>query len=154
MTDYYFYFCIVLTAVVVVGDQEMATHSTGIALVDECRGIDCVVMGALVLILILLAVSYWLGYQFMVKKAPQQVVINTAPAATPQVAVATPAAAVVAPAAGKECMAPNPFGPDPTVAALLKQHYKGDPRSSGAIIQKYGRERMGNENKSLTGLLY
>lgn len=130
----------------------MADHKTGIELVDNCRGIDCVIVGALVLILILLAVSYWLGYQFMVKKAPQQVVINTAPASTPQVAVATPAAAVVAPA--KECMSPNPFGPDPVVAALAKQHYKGDPRSSTVIVQKYGKERMGNENRSLTGLLY
>ena len=93
----------------------------------------------------------------MTKKAPQQVVINTAPASTPQVAVATPAAAVVAagaPAGAKECMAPNPFGPDPTVAALARMHYKGDPRSSVAIVGKYGKERMGNENKSLTGLLY
>jgi hypothetical protein len=130
--------------------------STGVKLIDECRGVDCVVIGALILVLILLAVSYWFGYQFMTKRAPQQVVINTAPAATPQVAVATPTAAVVAPAGSgaKECMAPNPFGPDPTVAALARMQYKGDPRSSVAVVGRYGRERMGNENKSLTGLLY
>lgn len=138
----------------------MADLKTGIKLVDECRGVDCVLMGILVVLVIMIAVGYFLGYQFMVKKQPQAVIINTAPSPTPQVAVASAPAAPAAPAA-KECMSaspalPNPFAIDPTTAALVNLRRKDDPQSSAQAVGLYkrtgGREHMGNEK--LAGLLY